>query len=141
MMRRRRLVLGGLAVLVLLALAAPASAAYLERATMTVVSNGYKPSWKLTYLLCHASPGALSAEVSEFSFRRGAKSRTLQVWTWGKRTLPHPSERGAPGNCSWYHSETIRSKFAQRAGYVTGVTLEIFDSSGQTITRTFRLNP
>ena len=137
---RRRLFLSGLAILVGLALVAPASAAFLGHAKLTVVANGYKPSWKLTYLLCNAGAGA-SAEVSEATYRRGAQSQTLQVWSWAKRALPAPSARGAGGRCSWYYSETYRSHFAQRAGYVTSVTLEIFVSSGQTINRTFRLNP
>jgi hypothetical protein len=138
---RRRLFLVGAAILVALALVAPSSAAFIAHANLTVVTNGRKPTWKLTYLLCHTSPGTVSALVSEFQYRQGAKAKTLQVWEWGKKTLPPPSERGAGGRCSWYHSETYRSKFPQRAGYVTGVTLEIFDPSGQTITRNFRLHP
>jgi hypothetical protein len=137
---RRRALLVGAAILAALALVASSTAAYLEHANLTVVTHGRKPTWKLTYLVCHAAAGPLGAEVSEFSYRQGAKSRTLQVWTWGKKTLQHPSERG-PASCSWYHSETFRSKFPQRAGFVTGVTLEIFDPSGQTITRNFRLHP
>jgi hypothetical protein len=129
------------AILLALAIATPSAAAFLQQAHLTVVKNSRKPTWKLTYLLCHSSPGAVSAEVSEFSYRRGAKSRTRQVWTWGKKTLGSPSGRGAGGSCSWYQSKAFRSRFAQHAGYVTGVTLEIFDPSGQTITRNFRLHP
>lgn len=140
-MVRRSVLATCAAILVALALVAPASAAFLKQASMTVVKDARTPTWKLTYLLCHTAPGAVAAEVSEYTYRHGAKSRTLQVWSWGKRTLPHPSVRGAGGSCSWYQSETYRSRFAQRAGFVNGVTLEIFDPSGQTITRTFRLHP
>lgn len=140
-MIRKGLVIAGATLLVTLALAGYAAGAYLQQAKLTVVTNGRTPTWKLTYLLCHVSPGRPAAEVSESTYRQGAKSRTLQVWSWGKKTLPPPSSRGAGGRCSWYHSETIRSKFPQRAGYVTGVTLEIFDPSGQTITRSFRIHP
>jgi hypothetical protein len=138
---RKRFLQVGAAGLVALSLAAPASAAFLQQARLTVVQHGWKPTWKLAYLVCHTGKGPLAAEVSEATYRRGAKNRTLQVWSWGKKQLPSPSVRGAGGSCSWYHSETYRSKFPQRAGYVTAVTLEIFVSSGQTITRTFRLNP
>lgn len=137
---RTRLLLIALAAVVALALAAPASAAYLAHAKLTVVANGFKPTWKLSYLVCHATPGQLYAEVSEATYLRGAKQRTLQVWAWSKQALPHPSTRGAGGRCSWYQSATFRSHFPQKAGYVTSVSLEIFDPSGQTITRTFPLN-
>jgi hypothetical protein len=137
----RKLFLVSSAIVSALAIAMPSSAAFLQHAHLTVVTNARKPTWKLAYLLCHTSPGTVSAEVSEFTYRQGAKFRTLQVWTWGKKPIQRPSERGAGGSCSWYHSETHRSRFAQRAGYVTGVTLEIFDPSGQTITRSFRLHP
>lgn len=140
-MIRRALVIAGATVLVTLALAGYAAGAYLQQAKLTVVSNGRTPTWKLTYLLCHVSPGRPVAEVSEYTYRQGAKFRTLQVWSWGKKTLRSPSASGSGGGCAWYHSETIRSKFPQRAGFVTGVTLEIFDPSGQTITRSFRLHP
>jgi hypothetical protein len=83
----------------------------------------------------------LTASVSEYQFVQGAKFSTLQVQTRGERTLQDPSDRGAGGSCSWYTSETVRSKFAQRAGYVTGVTLQIFSDPGRVITRTFRLHP
>ncbi len=137
----RRLILVSSVIFTALALAAPSSGAFLQQAHLTVLTNGRKPTWKLAYLLCHTGRGPLGAEVSEFSYLQGAKSRTLQVWTWGKKGLRLPSERGAGGHCSWYHSETHRSRFPQRAGYVTGVTLEIFDPSGRTITRNFRLHP
>jgi hypothetical protein len=137
---RRSALLVGLVILVLGTLAAPASATFLQQAKLTVVKNGRKPAWKVAYLLCNPGSGQLSAEVSEFTYLQGAKPRTLQVWTWGKKTIQPPSERGA-GSCSWYHSETHRSRFAQRAGYISGVTLEIFLPSGRTITRTFRLHP
>ena len=136
----KRLFLVSAMLLSVLALAAPAGAAYLESAHLTVVQHSRKPTWNVSYLLCHTAPGRPRAEISEFSYRQGAKSRTYQAWTWGTRTLPRPSERGA-GRCSWYQSKTYRSHFPQRAGYVTGVMLEIFDPSGQTITRTFRLHP
>ncbi len=132
----RRLFLIGCVIFSALALAAPGAAAYLESAHLTVVRHGQKPTWKVTYLLCHSAPGRPRAEISEFTFRQGAKFRTLQVWTWGRKTLARPS-----GRCAWYHSETHRSRFPQRAGWVSGVTLEIFDPSGQTITRNFRLHP
>lgn len=138
---RRSLLVVGATLLATFALAGPASGAFLQQAKLTVVTNGRTPTWKLTYLLCNVSPGRPVAEVSEATYRQGAKSRTLQVWSWGKKTLAPPSSRGAGGRCSWYHSETIRSKFPQRAGWVSSVTLEIFDPSGQTITRTFRLHP
>jgi hypothetical protein len=138
---RKRLVLAASTLVAALALAGAASGAFLQDAKLTVVSNGRTPTWKLTYLLCHVSPGRPAAEVSEQTYRQGAKARTLQVWSWGKQTLPPPSGRGAGGSCSWYHSKLIRSKFPQRAGYVSSVTLEIFDPSGQTITRSFRLHP
>jgi hypothetical protein len=138
---RRRFLLAGAAMLTALALVAPSAAAFIPHASLTIVKNGYKPTWKLTYLLCDADSPARSAEVSEFTYRAGTKNRTLQVWSWGKKALPRPGERGASGRCSWYHSETYRSRFPQRAGYVTGVTLEIFVASGQTITRNFRLHP
>ena len=80
---------------------------------------------------------ATTAEISEATYLQGAKARTLDVWTWGKKTLAPPGS----GRCAWYHSKTIRSKFPQRAGYVSTVTLEIFDPSGQTINRSFRLHP
>jgi hypothetical protein len=137
----RRLILVSSVIFTALALVAPSSGAFLQQAHLTVLTNGRKPTWKLAYLLCHTGRGPLGAEVSEFSYLQGAKSRTLQVWTWGKKGLRLPSKRGAGGRCSWYHSETHRSRFPQRAGYVTGVTLEIFDPSGRTITRNFRLHP
>lgn len=140
-MTRTRLVSLGAALLVTLALAGPAAGAFFQQAKLTVVTNGRTPTWKLTYLLCHVSPGRPVAEVSEQTYRQGAKARTLDVWSWGKQTLAPPSTRGAGGRCSWYHSKLIRSKFPQRAGWVSSVTLEIFDPSGQTITRTFRLHP
>jgi hypothetical protein len=119
-----------------LVLAGPATGAFLQQAKLTVVTNGRTPTWKLTYLLCHVSPGRPVALVSEATYRQGAKARTLQVWEWGKKTLAAPS-----GRCAWYHSETYRSRFPQRAGWVSAVTLEIFDPSGQTINRSFRLHP
>jgi len=136
----RRLFLVAASTVAALALVAPSSAAFLQQASLTVVKNARKPTWKVAYLLCHAGSGPLAAEVSEATYRQGAKSRTLQVWTWGRKSIQSPAERGA-GTCSWYHSETHRSRFPQRAGYVTSVTLEIFDSTGQTINRTFRLHP
>lgn len=140
-MIRRRVTLFGTALLMALTVAAPASAAFLERAHLTVVEHGRVPTWKLTYLLCHPGSAPLSAEVSEFAYLQGARASTLQVWTWGKKSLQPPSGRGAGDSCSWYHSQTYRSRFPQRAGYVSGVTLEIFLASGRTITRNFRLHP
>lgn len=137
-MRRWLLALGA-AVLSAAALAAAGQAAYLEQARLAVVRDARFPTWKLAYLLCHASPGQLRAEISEFTYRRGEKARTVRVWSWGRNPIAHPSSRG--GRCSWYQSAAHRSTFPQRAGYVSGVTLEIFDPSGQTITRTFRLHP
>ncbi len=136
----RRLFLAGSVILASLALAAPAPAAYLESAHLTVVQHAQKPTWKVTYLLCHTAPGRPRALISEFTYRQGARNSTYQAWMWGKKTLQPPSERGG-GRCSWYHSETYRSHYPQRAGYVNGVTLEIFDPNGQTITRSFRLHP
>jgi hypothetical protein len=138
---RTRLVSLGVALLVTLVLAGPAAGAFIQQAKLTVVTDGRKPTWNVTYLLCHVSPGQPAAEISEQTYRQGAKARTLDVWSWGKTNLAPPSSRGAGGSCSWYHSKTIRSKFPQRAGWVSSVTLEIFDPSGQTITRTFRLHP
>lgn len=138
---RRRLLIAGTTALTALALAGPAAGAFIQQAKLAVVTNGRLPTWKLTYLLCHVAPGRPAAEISEQTYRRGAKARTLDVWSWGKQTLAPPSSRGAGGRCAWYHSKLIRSKFPQRAGYVTTVTLEIFDPDGQTITRTFRLHP
>ena len=135
-MIRKRFVVGA-TVLAALALAGPAAGAFLQQAKLTVVTNGRTPTWKVTYLLCHVSPGRPVAEISESTYRQGAKASTLQVWSWGKKTLAPPGS----GRCAWYHSETIRSKFPQRAGYVSTVTLEIFDPSGQTINRSFRLHP
>jgi hypothetical protein len=134
---RRRLVILGAILVATLALAGPAAGAFLQQAKLTVVTNGRIPTWKLTYLLCHVSPGRPIAEISESTYRQGAKAATLQVWTWGKK----PLAPAASGRCARYHSETIRSKFPQRAGYVSTVSLEIFDPSGQTITRSFRLHP
>jgi hypothetical protein len=120
----------------MLALAGPAAGMFMQQAKLTVVTNGRVPTWNVTYLLCDVSPGRPIAEISEATYRQGAKARTLQVWTWGKKPLAPSGDR-----CTWYHSKTIRSKFPQRAGWVSSVTLEIFDPSGQTITRTFRLHP
>ena len=142
---RKRLCLLGAAIVAALALAVPSHAAFpeptLQQASLTVVSNGRKPVWKLNYLLCYTGSGLLTASVSEYQFVQGAKFSTLQVQTRGERTLQDPSDRGAGGSCSWYTSETLRSRFAQRAGYVTGVTLQIFSDPGRVITRTFRLHP
>lgn len=140
-MTRRRLAIAGMTALTALALVGPAAGAFLQQAKLTVVTNGRTPTWNVTYLLCHVSPGRPAAEISEQTYRQGAKARTLDVWSWGKQSLAPPSSRGAGGQCSWYHSKTIRSKFPQRAGWVSAVTLEIFDPSGQTIQRTFRLHP
>ena len=117
-------------------------------------ASWYVPAGKLrgrvpgtTTALAGTSPrystgsGRVTASVSEFQFVQGAKFRTLQVQTRGEKTLQDPSSRGAGGTCSWYHSETYRSKFPQRAGYVTGVTLQLFSDPGHVITRTFRLHP
>lgn len=134
---RKRLILAAMTVLAALALAGAASGAFLQQAKLTMVTNGRTPTWNVTYLLCHVSPGHPVAEISESTYRQGAKARTLDVWSWGKQTLAPPSS----GRCAWYRSKTIRSKFPQRAGYVSSVSLEIFDPSGQTITRTFRLHP
>lgn len=142
---RRRLCLFGAAIVAALALSAPSYAAFpeptLQQASLSVVKNGRKPIWKLSYLLCYTGSGQLTASVSEFEYVQGAKFGTLQVQTRGEKTLQDPSGRGAGGTCSWYHSETYRSKFPQRAGYVTGVTLQLFSDPGRVITRTFRLHP
>ena len=140
MRKRKRFFLAVATILGALALVAPSSAAFLQQAHLTVVKNARKPTWKLSYLLCHTASTPVTVQVSEFSYLQGAKFRTLEVRTRGAKTLQPPSERGAGGSCSWYHSETYRSTFPQRAGYVTGVTLQIFEG-GQTITRTFRLHP
>lgn len=140
-MSRARLAATAVTALAALAFAGAASGAFLQQAKLTVVTNGRTPTWKLTYLLCHVSPGRPAAEISEQTYRRGAKARTLDVWSWGKQSLAPPSSRGAGGRCAWYHSKLIRSKFPQRAGWVSSVTLEIFDPDGQTIDRTFRLHP
>lgn len=140
-MNTLRLVAAFVTAFAALALAGAASGAFLQQAKLTVVTNGRTPTWKLTYLLCHVSPGRPAAEISEQTYRQGAKARTLDVWSWGKHTLAPPSSRGAGGRCSWYRSKLIRSKFPQRAGWVSSVTLEIFDPDGQTITRSFRLHP
>lgn len=142
---RRRLCFFGAAILAALALSAPSYAAFpdptLQQASLSVVTNGRKPVWKLNYLLCYTGSGQVTASVSEFQYVQGAKFGTLQVQTRGEKTLQDPSARGAGGTCSWYHSETYRSKFAQRAGYVTGVTLQLFSDPSHVITRTFRLHP
>lgn len=140
-MSRARLAATAVTALAALAFAGAASGAFLQQAKLTVVTNGRTPTWKLTYLLCHVSPGRPAAEISEQTYRRGAKARTLDVWSWGRQSLAPPSSRGAGGRCAWYHSKLIRSKFPQRAGWVSSVTLEIFDPDGQTIDRTFRLHP
>jgi hypothetical protein len=142
---KRRLCLFGAAIVAALALSAPSYAAFpdptLQQASLSVVTNGRKPTWKLSYLLCYTGSGVVTASVSEFQYVQGAKFRTLQVQTRGEKTLQHPSARGAGRTCSWYHSETYRSKFPQRAGYVTGFTLQIFADPDSMITRTFRLHP
>lgn len=140
-MSRARLAATAVTALAALAFAGAASGAFLQQAKLTVVTNGRTPTWKLAYLLCHVSPGRPAAEISEQTYRRGAKARTLDVWSWGRQSLAPPSSRGAGGRCAWYHSKLIRSKFPQRAGWVSSVTLEIFDPDGQTIDRTFRLHP
>jgi hypothetical protein len=142
----KRLVVLGVTVLAALAVAAPSFGAFpdpvLEQASLTVVQHGRKPTWKLGYLLCYTGSGTLQAAVSEYEYVQGSKFSTLQVQTRGRKNLQDPSERGAGGSCSTYHSETYRSYFPQRAGYVNGVTLQIFDSTtGRAITRTFRLHP
>jgi hypothetical protein len=141
----KRLCVFGAAIVAALALSAPSYAAFpdptLQQASLSVIKNGRKPVWKLDYLLCYTGSGQVTASVSEFQFVQGAKFRTLQVQTRGEKTLQDPSSRGAGGTCSWYHSETYRSKFPQRAGYVTGVTLQLFSDPGHVITRTFRLHP
>ncbi len=143
-MRKRLCVLAAAAVAVL-ALAAPSYGAFpeptLQQASLTVVHNGRKPVWKLDYLLCYTGSGLVTASVSEYQYEQGAKFSTLQVQTRGEKTLQDPSDRGAGGSCSWYHSETYRSKFPQRAGYVTGVTLQLYSDPSRVITRTFRLHP
>jgi hypothetical protein len=146
-MRKRLGVVGG-ALLVALVLVAPVYAAFpepvLQSADIDVITHGRKPTWKLDYLLCYTGSGVVQAEVSEFQYLQGAKTRTLQVQTRGTKPLQDPSERGAGGTCSWYHSLTYRSKFPQRAGYVNGVTLQIFEAGSRSdlvITRTFRLHP
>lgn len=135
----------GAAIVAALALSAPSYAAFpdptLQQASLSVVTNGRKPVWKLNYLLCYTGSGQVTASVSEFQYVQGAKFGTLQVQTRGEKTLQDPSARGAGGTCSLYHSETYRSKFPQRAGYVTGVTLQLFSDPGHVITRTFRLHP
>ena len=123
----RRLILVSCVIFSALALAAPGSGAYLQSAHLTVLTERAKPTWKVDVSAVPSAPGRLRAEVSEFSYRQGAKFRTLQVWTWGRKT--HSRERS--GRCAWYHSETHRSRFPQRAGWVSGVTLEIFDPSGR----------
>jgi hypothetical protein len=142
---KRRLCLFGAVIVAALALSAPSYAAFpdptLQQASLSVVTNGRKPTWKLSYLLCYTGSGVVTASVSEFQYVQGAKFGTLQVQTRGEKTLQHPAARGAGGTCSWYHSETYRSKFPQRAGYVTGVTLQIFADPDRVITRTFRLHP
>lgn len=140
-MSRARLAATAVTALAALAFAGAASGAFLQQAKLTVVTNGRTPTWKLAYLLCHVSLGRPAAEISEQTYRRGAKARTLDVWSWGRQSLAPPSSRGAGGRCAWYHSKLIRSKFPQRAGWVSSVTLEIFDPDGQTIDRTFRLHP
>jgi hypothetical protein len=141
---KKRLCLLGAATVAALVLAAPSSGAYpdptLQQANLTVVTNSRRPVWKLRYLLCYTGSGLVTASISEFSYIQGAKFRTLEVQTRGEKTLQDPSQRSAGGTCSWYHSETYRSRFAQRAGYVTGVTLQLL-SGGRTITRQFRLHP
>lgn len=145
---RKRLVLVGVAILSALVLAAPSFAAYprpvLLRADIDVIKHGPRPTWKLDYLLCYTGNGIVQAEVSEFQYRQGAKARTLEVQTRGAKRLQDPSERGAGGSCSWYHSLAYKSRFAERPGYVHGVTLQIFEAgprSNLVITRTFRLHP
>jgi hypothetical protein len=145
---RKRLVLVGGAILAALAIAAPTYAAFpepvLAQADMDVLTHGRKPTWKLDYLLCYTGSGVVQVEISEFQYLQGAKTRTLQVQTRGTKRLQDPSERGAGGSCSWYHSLTYKSRFAQRPGYVNGVTLQLFEAgkrTDRTITRTFRLHP
>jgi hypothetical protein len=140
----KRLCLLGAAMVAALVVSAPAYSAYpdptLQQANLTVVKNSRRPVWKLNYLLCYTGSGSIIASVSEFSYVQGAKFGTLEVQTRGEKRLQDPSQRSAGGTCSWYHSETYRSRFAQRAGYVTGVTLQLF-SGGGTITKQFRLHP
>ena len=140
----KRLCLVAAASVAALGLAAPSYAAFpqpvLAQADIDLLTHGRKPTWKLDYLLCYTGSGIVTAAVSEFQYVEGAKFRTLQVQTRGEKTLQPPSERGAGGSCSSYHSETYRSRFPQRVGYVTGVTLQII-SEGLTSTRTFRIHP
>lgn len=138
-MTKRLLLLGPVALVALL-LAAPSNASYLETARLTVVKHGPRPTWKLSYLYCQTGTGRARALVSEFTYRQGARNQTYQAWEWGKKPLVPPSQRGS-ARCSWYHSETHRSRFPQRIGYVNGVMLEIFAPNGATTTRTFRLHP
>lgn len=134
-------------IVAVLAFVAPSFGAYsepvIEQASLTVVKNGRKPTWKLRYLLCYQGADVLEAQVSEFSYAQGAKFRTLQVQTRGERRLTDPSELGGTGTCAWYQSLSYKSKFPQRAGYVTGVTLQVFagGTPDRVTTRTFRLHP
>lgn len=145
-MRRRLVVVAG-TIVVVLAFAASSFGAYsdpvIEKASLTVVKNGLRPTWKVSFLLCYQGSDTLQAQVAEFSYQQGAKFRTLQVQTRGARHLDDPSDLGGTGTCGWYRSGTYQSKFPQRAGYVTGVTLQVFASGtpDRTQTRTFRLNP
>lgn len=140
---RKRTGLVGAAIVTALVLAAPSFGAYprpvLLQADLDIIRHGAKPTWKLDYLVCYSGSAPIDAEVSEFQYRQGAKFRTLEVQTRGQKRLQSPSQRG-PGSCSWYHSLAYRSKFPQRVGYVTGVTLQI-SSGGHTSTRTFRIHP
>ncbi len=145
---RKRLVLVGGAILAALVLTAPSYAAYpepvLQKADIDILKYGRKPTWKLDYLLCYTGSGVVQVQISEFQYRQGAKSRTLEVQTRGTKRLQDPSERGAGGQCSWYHSLAYKSKFAERPGYVNGVTLQIFEAGtggDRTITKNFRLHP
>ena len=86
-------------LLVALVLVAPVYAAFpepvLQSADIDVITHGRKPTWKLDYLLCYTGSGVVQAEVSEFQYLQGAKTRTLQVQTRGTKPLQDPSERGA----------------------------------------------
>jgi hypothetical protein len=144
---RVRLGVVAVTIVAVLALAAPSFGAYsepvVEKATLVVVKNGRKPTWKLRYLLCYQGTDVLQAQIAEYSYAQGAKFRTLQVQTRGERRLPDPSDLGGTGTCAWYTSMTYKSKFPQRAGYSTGVTLQVFaeGTPDHVTTRSFRLHP
>ena len=144
---RLKLVVSVVALTALLVQVSSSFGAYsepvIEKASLTVVKHGFRPTWNVRYLLCYQGSSPLQAQISEYSYQQGAKFRTLHVQTRGQRSLADPSDLGGTGTCAWYQSRTYRSKFPQRAGSVTGVTLQVYASStsGRAQTRTFRLNP